>query len=138
MSSPAAILVVDDEGFILTMLSMRLRDHGYSVTIARNGKEALQTACENPPDLIITDYQMPILNGVDFAHTLRADSRTENVPVIMLTARGHKLSVAELKSTNIRHVLPKPFSAREVLALTDELLMHERAIAASVSKDKAA
>ncbi|MCX5691807.1 MAG: response regulator [Planctomycetota bacterium] len=138
MSTDATILVVDDEAIVVCMLAMRLRDHGYRVLEARNGREALDAMKRTAPTLIITDFQMPIMSGLELAQTLLADPASRTIPVIMLTARSHKLNVAELKLTNVRQVLPKPFSAKEILSLVDELLTHEEMNDSLVEKDEAA
>ena len=138
MPTDATILVVDDEAIVVCMLAMRLRDHGYRVVEARNGREALDAVSRAAPTLIITDFQMPVMSGLELAQGLLADPAARAIPVIMLTARSHKLNVAELKLTNVRHVLPKPFSAKEVLSLVDDLLTYEQANGSLVKKDKAA
>lgn len=138
MPTDATILVVDDEAIVVCMLAMRLRDQGYRVVEARNGREALDAVSRAAPTLIITDYQMPVMNGLELAQGLLADPASRAIPVIMLTARSHKLNVAELKLTNVRQVLPKPFSAKEILSLVDELLTHEPSAGMCLRKDQAA
>jgi two-component system, OmpR family, alkaline phosphatase synthesis response regulator PhoP len=117
------IIVVDDESYITTVLATKLRQAGYDVSTAANGEEgfALATAGD-PPDLVITDFEMPVLSGFDMSVKLRQHRRTARVPLVMLTARGHALTPAQLAATNIRIVCPKPFSARELLAKVRELL----------------
>ena len=138
MPTDAMILVVDDEAVVVCMLAMRLRDHGYRVMEARNGREALESFAKEAPALVITDYQMPVMSGLELAQGLLADPSSRNIPVIMLTARSHKLNLAELKLTNVRQVLSKPFSAKEVLVLVDEILTHEEAQGARTKKGMAA
>ena len=115
------ILLVDDEAYVTTVLSDKFKHLGDQVKIADNGEAGLAMALEMIPDVIVTDYQMPLLSGYDMAVRLRSDARTRNVPVIMLTARGHHLSPQQLAMTNIKHLLNKPFSAREVLARAQEV-----------------
>lgn len=116
------ILVCDDEPHILHVVSTKLRNAGFEVLNAADGDEAFSTASQQTPDLVITDYQMPMLSGLELCAKLRAEPRTRNTPVIMLTARGFSLNEQDLKETNIRKVLPKPFSPREVLRTAQELL----------------
>jgi CheY-like chemotaxis protein len=105
---------------------------------ARNGRDALDSVAKEAPALVITDYQMPVMSGLELAQGLLADPSSRNIPVIMLTARSHKLNLAELKLTNVRQVLSKPFSAKEVLVLVDEILTHEEAQGARPKKGMAA
>jgi DNA-binding response OmpR family regulator len=108
--------------YITTMLSIKLRQAGYAVRTASDGEEALAMALDSVPHLIVTDFQMPILSGFDLAIRLRAEHKTADIPLLMLTARGHKLESADMARTNIRCLLAKPFSLREVLSKIDELL----------------
>jgi CheY-like chemotaxis protein len=109
------ILVCDDEPHIVHVVSAKLRNNGFEVVSAADGEEAFDAAKQHAPDLVITDYQMPFLSGLELCAKLRADPQTAGIPVIMLTARGFSLGDEDLKDTNIRKVLLKPFSPREVL-----------------------
>lgn len=116
------ILVCDDEPHILHVVSTKLKNGGFEVVTAADGEEGLELATRHQPNLIITDYQMPVLSGLELCAKLRADPRTQRIPVIMLTARGFSLGDQELADTNIRKVLPKPFSPREILRSAIEIL----------------
>ena len=116
------ILVVDDEPPIRYMLDLKLRQAGFSVISASNGQDAFKLAREHQPDLVVSDYQMPVLDGLQFCQQLAADPETGGIPVIMLTARGHKLPAAELERTNIKCFLDKPFSPRDLIVQIKELL----------------
>ncbi|MBI1338261.1 MAG: response regulator [Phycisphaera sp.] len=109
------ILLADDEMHVTHILSFKLKRAGVNVMTVRNGQEALAAAIKHRPDLIVTDYQMPILDGFEMSKQLVLDERTRELPVIMLTARGHKLSPSELAQTNIRALIAKPFSARDLM-----------------------
>ena len=122
--SDCSILVCDDEPHIVHVVSTKLRNAGYDVITAADGEEAFDLAKERRPALLITDYQMPCLSGLELCAKLRANDATKAMPVIMLTARGFSLSMEELEKTNIRQVLPKPFSPREVLKLVESTLEH--------------
>lgn len=114
------VLVVDDERYLTFMLSMKLTERGAQVFSASNGPEAFSLACVNVPDLIVTDYQMPLMNGLELAQKLKLHGPTSTIPVLMLTARGHAIPNAELSKTNIRQLISKPFSTREFLATVAE------------------
>lgn len=122
MMSHRRILLADDEPYITSVLAAKLQQRGDQVAVAGNGDEALTLALEDPPTLIITDYQMPLLSGYEMCVKLKQDPRTATIPVVMLTARGHHLTPEQLALTNIRALIAKPFSAREVLARVDELM----------------
>jgi CheY-like chemotaxis protein len=116
------IIIADDETYVTTILAAKLRQAGNDVTTANDGAEAFDLATQDPPNLVITDYQMPVLSGFEMCIKLKQDPRTANVPVLMITARGHHLSPEQLAQTNIRVLFSKPFSARELLAKVDEVL----------------
>jgi len=116
------VLVCDDEPHIVHVVSTKLRNNGFEVVSAADGEEGFDAAKQHAPDLVITDYQMPFLSGLELCAKLRADPQTAGIPVIMLTARGFSLGDEDLKDTNIRKVLPKPFSPREVLKSVSAVL----------------
>lgn len=123
MNSPTKrIIVADDEAYIRATLSTKLKQAGHDVSVATDGADALSQATQHPPDLVVTDFQMPGLSGYEMAVQLKEQPSTRDVPVIMITARGHILSPEELARTNIKHLLSKPFSSREVLTRVSELL----------------
>ncbi len=116
------ILIVDDEAHILQVLSLKLRNAGYEVLSAGDGEEGLELALKEVPDLIITDYQMPFMTGLEMCRVLATNEATKNIPVFFLTARGHSLSDEDISTGNIRHVVHKPFSPRAVLELVKSQL----------------
>lgn len=120
--SDKKILVVDDELHITQILAFKLKKAGLAVVTANDGEEGVRLACEHLPDLIVSDYQMPVVNGFELAKHLYSDAATAHIPILMLTGRVHKLSPSELAKTNIQALLAKPFSAREVLAKVEELI----------------
>jgi two-component system phosphate regulon response regulator PhoB len=124
--APAApsrrILVADDEAYILTTVAHKLRQRGYDVVTAADGQQAHAMACESRFDLIVSDFQMPLLSGFDLCVRLREEQTTAQIPVIMLTARGHRLAPSQLAQTNIKHLLPKPFSTKDLLTKVEEIL----------------
>lgn len=116
------ILAVDDEAHILHVVSLKLRNAGFNVTTAQDGEEALESCLAERPDLIITDFQMPRMSGLEFCMALRAGEHDHKIPVIMLTARGFDVSASEMAAAGIALVVEKPFSPREILARVEELL----------------
>jgi len=120
--SAMTVLIADDETHILNILSMKLHNNGFNVLAAEDGAEALRLATTSLPDLIITDYQMPRLSGLELCSRLYSDPATRQIPVILLTARGFSIAETQTTSPNIRCVMGKPFSPREVLARVQEML----------------
>ena len=119
------VLVADDEAHILHVVSMKLRNAGYEVITAVDGEEALELVASEKPDLLITDNQMPYLTGLEVCQKLRQGGLAADLPIIMLTARGHDLDKQEITAAGISDVLAKPFSPREVLEKVTRLLAHE-------------
>jgi len=116
------ILLADDEAHIVYILSGKLSSAGYEVITARNGVEALALAKVHCPDLVITDYNMPEMDGMELSIGLRDMEQTAQVPVIMLTGRGHTVSPQDQQRTNICQLESKPFSARHMLELVERVL----------------
>jgi CheY-like chemotaxis protein len=116
------ILVADDETHILHVVSLKLRNAGFNVLTARDGQEALELAQQEHPDLIITDYHMPQLSGLELCQRLKQDPRTTGIPAIMLTARGYHLEPHDTQESGILRMLSKPFSPRQLLTTVNEML----------------
>lgn len=106
------ILVVDDEAHIVRVVAFKLRSAGFEVIEAFDGEEAWDRLHETHVDLVLTDRQMPILDGIELARRIASDPRTIDLPVIMLTARGFKLTPSELTDAGIVEMIDKPFSPR--------------------------
>lgn len=119
---PKTVLIVDDERHITSIMRRRLEEAGFRVVEARNGVEALELAPKVCPDAVVTDLQMPRISGLELAVALTQLPATKNIPVIMLTGRSHYVSEAVLGKTNIRQIIEKPFSARQVVEAVEALL----------------
>ncbi len=116
------ILVVDDEAHILHVLSLKLRNAGYEVITAVDGEEGFELATQELPDLVITDFQMPYMTGLELCRELARHKPTARIPVLMLTARGYALDENDVRIGNIKSVLSKPFSPRAVLEVVKDTL----------------
>jgi len=116
------LLVVDDEAHILQVLILKLRNAGYDVVTAVDGEEGLDVAKRDLPHLIITDFQMPYMTGLEMCKALGRDETTRHIPVVMLTARGYALEDEDLHDCNIREMIGKPFSPRALVELVDRIL----------------
>jgi CheY-like chemotaxis protein len=122
MPNVKTILVADDESHILNVVSLKLTNAGYSVSTAVDGQEALEMATAQRPDLLITDYHMPQLSGLELCQRLRENPATTGIPTIMLTARGYSLEPADTERSGILRMISKPFSPRQLLAAVNEML----------------
>jgi two-component system, OmpR family, alkaline phosphatase synthesis response regulator PhoP len=122
MKTVKTILVADDETHILNVVSLKLKNAGFTVLCACDGQEALLLAKQHVPDLLITDYHMPHLNGMQLCDALRADDTLRHIPAMMLSARGYNLEEADTLRSGIVKMLSKPFSPRELLAAVDQVL----------------
>jgi CheY-like chemotaxis protein len=116
------ILVCDDESHILNVVSLKLRNAGFRVLTAEDGQEALELAQLEVPDLIITDYHMPRLSGLELCRRLKMGPSTARIPAIMLTARGYHLEPRDTEESGIRRMLSKPFSPRQLLVTVNEVI----------------
>lgn len=116
------ILIADDESHILHVVSLKLRNAGFNVVTARDGQEALEMALSEKPDLLITDYHMPLLSGLELCQKMKQDPVTAGIPAIMLTARGYHLEPQDTERSGILRMLSKPFSPRQLLSTVNEVL----------------
>ena len=107
------ILVVDDESHILHVLSLKLRNSGFCVDTAVDGEDALHQIAASAPDLIITDLQMPYLNGVELCQRLTEDPSTADIPVIILAACSDEDAFARVKKVTPFDYNNKPVADRD-------------------------
>jgi two-component system phosphate regulon response regulator PhoB len=112
----ARILVVEDEPAIQELIAYSMRQAGHSVFSARSAEEAMEIVNDELPDLLLLDWMLPGMSGVDFARMLRRASRTKTIPIIMLTARAEESDKVAGLEIGADDYLTKPFSPRELLA----------------------
>ena len=118
-----SVLLCDDEIHILRAAEFKLKRAGYDVRIAGDGQEAWELIEQRKPDMLITDCQMPRLDGLGLVKLVRANPDLQDMPVLMLTAKGFELSQEELaEQWQVRRLISKPFSPRELLATVKEIL----------------
>jgi two-component system phosphate regulon response regulator PhoB len=110
------ILVVEDEDALSTLLQYNLEKEGYEVSVAGDGEEALMLADETTPDLVLVDWMLPKLSGIEVCRRLRNRPETRNVPIIMLTARGEEADRIRGLDTGADDYVVKPFSMTELFA----------------------
>lgn len=119
------ILVVDDEPDIVLLTASRLRTHGYEVISASNGREGLEKASQEHPDLVLLDIIMPGIDGFAVLKELRGGQETHKIPVVMFTAKGQKSDVARAVSFGATDYIVKPFQASALLEKVREALGRE-------------
>jgi two-component system phosphate regulon response regulator PhoB len=110
------VLVVEDEDALSALLQYNLDKEGYQVTVAADGEEALVVIDEAQPDLIVLDWMLPQVSGVEVCRRLRARPETRNMPIIMLTARGEETDRIRGLDTGADDYIVKPFSMSELAA----------------------
>ena len=110
------VLVVEDEDALSALLQYNLDKEGYAVTVAGDGEEALVLIDEQQPDLIVLDWMLPKVSGVEVCRRLRARPETRNLPIIMLTARGEESDRIRGLDTGADDYVVKPFSMSELAA----------------------
>lgn len=110
------VLVVEDETALVTLLRYNLERAGYRVLTAMDGEEALLVAAEETPDLVLLDWMLPQLSGIEVCRRLRGRQETRNVPIVMLTARSEEADRIRGLDTGADDYLTKPFSMTELLA----------------------
>lgn len=108
------VLVVEDEDSLATLLQYNLQKEGYEVSLAGDGEEALLMVDERLPDLIVLDWMLPKVSGIEVCRRLRQRNETRNVPVVMLTARGEESDRVRGLDTGADDYVVKPFSMTEL------------------------
>jgi two-component system phosphate regulon response regulator PhoB len=116
MTLKPTVLVAEDENALVTLLRYNLEREGYRVLDTQDGEEALLIAAEEKPDVIILDWMMPQLSGIEVCRRLRQRQETRNVPILMLTARGEETDRIRGLDTGADDYITKPFSMTELLA----------------------
>ena len=112
----ASVLVVEDEPAIQELIAINLTRAGHRVRRAIDAEEAQREITLELPDLILLDWMLPGISGIEWARRLRADERTREVPIIMLTARGEEADKIAGLETGADDYVTKPFSPRELIA----------------------
>jgi len=124
MTRSKKILVIEDEQDIQTLLEYNLQQAGYEVVICENGEDGLWLAIEHKPDLILLDWMLPLLSGIEVLRQLRNRSDTREIPVMMLTARGEEGDRLRGLDGGADDYVTKPFSPAELVARIKAVLRH--------------
>lgn len=110
------IMVVEDEDSLATLLQYNLQKEGYEVALAGDGEEALLKVDERLPDLVVLDWMLPKISGIEVCRRLRQRNETRNLPIIMLTARGEESDRVRGLDTGADDYVIKPFAMTELAA----------------------
>ena len=121
-----SILIADDEPNQLELLDFNLKSAGFSIIKASNGLEALELIENHSPDLIILDWMMPKMSGIDVCRTLRSRSETKQTPIIILSARSEDSDKSLGLDTGADDYISKPFSPKELVSRVKALLRRAR------------
>jgi two-component system phosphate regulon response regulator PhoB len=122
---PASILVVEDEPAIQSLIDVNLQRAGHGVILAADAEAARREVQKALPDLVLLDWMLPGMSGIDFARQLRADPRTRRLPIIMLTARAEERDKIEGLEIGADDYVTKPFSPRELMARIKAVLRRQ-------------
>jgi len=124
MNTPGSsqILIADDEVYMLRLLEMTFKKGGYGVISCRDGQEALSQAASRQPKLIVLDIMMPGLDGLGALRQLKGNPATRDIPVVVLSAKGHALTKVEAELAGAVLFLAKPFSPNQLLGETQKIL----------------
>ena len=120
------ILIVEDDEDIQELIRYNLAQEGYRITMAGTGEEAVKSARQKPPDLILLDLMLPKMDGLEVCRILSADHQTRHVPIIMLTAKSEEADVVTGLQMGADDYMTKPFSPRVLLARVKTVLRRKR------------
>jgi two-component system phosphate regulon response regulator PhoB len=121
------VLVVDDEDDLLELVRYNLAKDGYDVECVGSGEQALLSARTNPPDLVVLDLMLPAVDGLEVCRRLKADAKTRDVLIVMLTAKGEEADMVAGLERGADDYIAKPFSPRVLSARVRALLRREEA-----------
>jgi DNA-binding response OmpR family regulator len=122
MATPRRILAIDDSLTIRKLLEMALGRAGYALELAANGQEGLQRALRNPPELILLDYVLPDMKGLDVAAALWGEEKTARVPVVVMSAKSDDLRPLFRELPSVVEFVGKPFTPSEITFLVADIL----------------
>ena len=120
------VLIVEDEAALVELLRYNLEKEGFRVTSAADGEEALSAIAENPPDLVILDWMLPLVSGLEVCRQIRRKPETRELPVIMLTARGEEADRVRGLEGGADDYISKPFSPSELVARVRAVMRRSR------------
>ena len=134
---PARILSIDDSPTVLKLIEMICQNAGYEIHVARNGREGVERAVEVRPDVILVDFIMPEMNGLQVCKALQENPVTREIPIILVSSKGDAVGDKFVETLGVKHYCTKPFQADDLLGKLAEVL-GERAAAPAADDPKPA
>ncbi|OGR12663.1 MAG: DNA-binding response regulator [Desulfobacterales bacterium RIFOXYA12_FULL_46_15] len=128
------ILIVDDEEDIIELIKYNLKNEGYLILTAETGEQAIKTAKQSRPDLIVLDLMLPGMDGLEVTRYLRSNEETRDLPIVMLTAKGEESDIITGLEIGANDYISKPFSPRVLVARIRAILRRRRKESGSVSE----
>lgn len=122
----AKVFLVEDEQSIITLVDYNLKKEGYKVSVSSNGEEALHEIKEQEPDLVLLDWMLPDLSGIDLCRSLKKDKKFQDLPIIMLTAKGQEEDKVAALNAGADDYITKPFGHAELVARINALLRRSK------------
>lgn len=123
------ILIVDDEPDLVQTLRDRLEMNGYDIVTANNGKEGLEKAVQEKPNIILLDVIMPVMDGLEMLEALRKHPECKDCAIIMLTARSQRQDIVRAKVCGIQDYVLKPFDLSELVEKIENIVEHHKVVA---------
>lgn len=120
------ILIVEDEAALVELLTYNLEKAGFQTTVARDGEEAMLAVAEDKPDLVLLDWMLPYVSGIEICRRLRRNPETRDLPVILLTARGEEGDRIRGLESGADDYVVKPFSPSELIARVRAVMRRTR------------
>ncbi len=120
------VIVIDDEPFILMMIEDKLKKADIDVVTLRSSKNAAEIIKKEMPDLVILDWMMPEVSGIELCKTIKKDPMMQGIPIFMLTAKGQDADEQIGLRCGVTRYITKPFSPRALLEMVNEIIGHDR------------
>ncbi len=118
----ARLLVIEDEPSLAKVLQMRLQIEGFEVDIAFDGAEGMKMMGESPPDLVVCDLMMPVMDGLEVTRAMKSDPMFKSIPILILTALKSEKQMAALQKAGADGFATKPYDGKELSSRIRELL----------------
>lgn len=120
------VVVIEDEPFILMMIEDKLKRAGIEVVALRESVNALDVIREEEPDLVLMDWMMPEISGLEVSKALKADEKLKDIPIFMLSAKGQEEDIRRGLESGVAKYLTKPFSPKALLEIVEEELARNK------------
>jgi len=122
----AKVFLVEDEQSIITLVEYNLKKEGFKVQFSSNGEEALKEIKAQEPDIVLLDWMLPDLSGLDICKSLKKDKKFQDIPIIMLTAKGQEEDKVSALNAGADDYITKPFGHAELIARINALLRRSK------------